>query len=170
MIIASKIVKRVATIDENKTVFDAVQLMTEEFIGSVVLTNASGICGLFTERELMMNVVAKGKDPQKALIKDKRSSSSFKNTSPLEMGDDGKQANKRARCCEADCGGYPVCCQTRRSSLVIHPKRRWITMNDGWNSQTQGGSISNPADFTPTRIMKTDRSCKVGSINAWRRF
>lgn len=70
MKIASKIVKRVATIDENKSVFDAAQLMTEEFIGSVVVTNASGIRGLFTERELMMNVVGKGKDPEKVLIKD----------------------------------------------------------------------------------------------------
>lgn len=70
MTIATQIVKRVATIDENKSVFDAVQLMTEEFIGSVVLTGASGICGLFTERELMMNVVGKGKDPEKVLIKD----------------------------------------------------------------------------------------------------
>ncbi len=70
MKIASKIVKRVATIDENKCVFDAAQLRTEEFIGSVVVTNASGIRGLFTERELMMNVVGKGKDPEKILIKD----------------------------------------------------------------------------------------------------
>jgi len=70
MKIASKIVKRVATIDENKYVSDAAQLMTEEFIGSVVVTNASGICGLFTEREMVMNVVGKGKDPKKVLIKD----------------------------------------------------------------------------------------------------
>jgi CBS domain-containing protein len=69
MKIASKVIKRVATIDENKFVSDAAQLMTKEFIGSVVVTNASGICGLFTERE-MMNVVGKGKDPKKVLIKD----------------------------------------------------------------------------------------------------
>ncbi|MEK6804935.1 MAG: hypothetical protein AABZ34_20080 [Nitrospirota bacterium] len=34
MTIASKIVRRVATIDENKSVLDAAKLMTEEFIGS----------------------------------------------------------------------------------------------------------------------------------------
>jgi CBS domain-containing protein len=70
MTIASKIVRRVATIDENKTVLDAAKLMTEEFIGSVVVTNSSGIRGLFTERELAMNVVGKGKDPEKVQIKD----------------------------------------------------------------------------------------------------
>jgi predicted transcriptional regulator len=37
MKIESKIVKRVATIDENKSVSDAAQLMTKEFIGSVVV-------------------------------------------------------------------------------------------------------------------------------------
>ncbi|MDF0676071.1 MAG: CBS domain-containing protein [Nitrospira sp.] len=68
--IASKIVRRVATIDENKSVLEAAELMTEEFIGSVVVTNASGIRGLFTERELMMNVVGRGKDPEKVKIKD----------------------------------------------------------------------------------------------------
>lgn len=70
MTIASKIVRRVATIDENKSVLDAAKLMTEEFIGSVVVTNAAGIRGLFTERELMMNVVGKGKDPETVRIKD----------------------------------------------------------------------------------------------------
>jgi CBS domain-containing protein len=70
MKIASKIVKRVATIDENNSVSDAAQLMKKEFIGSVVVTNASGICGLFTEREMVMNVIGKGKDPKKVLIKD----------------------------------------------------------------------------------------------------
>ena len=70
MTIASKIVRRVATIDENKSVLDAAKLMAEEFIGSVVVTNSSGIRGLFTERELVMNVVGKGKDPEKVQIKD----------------------------------------------------------------------------------------------------
>jgi CBS domain-containing protein len=70
MTIASKIVRRVATIDENKSVLAAAKLMTEEFIGSVVVTNVSGIRGLFTERELMMNVVGKGRDPERVKVKD----------------------------------------------------------------------------------------------------
>lgn len=70
MTIRSKIVRRVATIDENKSVLDVAKLMTDEFIGSVVVTNSSGIRGLITERELVMNVVGKGKDPEKVQIKD----------------------------------------------------------------------------------------------------
>lgn len=78
MTIASKIVRRIATIDENKFVLDAAKLMTEEFIGSVVVTNSSGIRGLFTERELVMNVVGKGKAPEKVPIKDVMTSDPIK--------------------------------------------------------------------------------------------
>ncbi len=69
MTIASKIVRRVATIDESKSVLDAAKLMKEEFIGSVVVTNSDGIRRLFTERDLVMDVVGKGKDPEKVQIK-----------------------------------------------------------------------------------------------------
>ena len=60
MTIASKIVRRVATIDENKSVLEAIKLMKEEFIGSVVVTSSSGIRRLFTERDVVMDVVGKG--------------------------------------------------------------------------------------------------------------
>lgn len=68
--ITPMIVRRVATIDENKSTLDAAILMTQEFIGSVVITNSSGISGLFTERELVMKVVGKRKDPETVKIKD----------------------------------------------------------------------------------------------------
>jgi CBS domain-containing protein len=68
--ITSMIVRRVATIDENKSILDVAILMAEEFIGSVVITNSSGICGLFTERELVMKVVGKRKAPETIRIKD----------------------------------------------------------------------------------------------------
>ena len=41
--IESKIVRKVATIDEGRSTLDAAILMTEEFIGAVVVTNAVGI-------------------------------------------------------------------------------------------------------------------------------
>lgn len=70
MNITSSIVRRVAIIDENRSVFDAANLMREEFIGSVVVTNATGIRGLLTEREITMNVVGRGRDPEKVKIRD----------------------------------------------------------------------------------------------------
>ncbi len=68
--IASKIVHRVVTIDENHTVLDAAILMAEEFVGSVLITSASKITGVFTERDLMMRVVGRKRDPEKLKIKD----------------------------------------------------------------------------------------------------
>ena len=43
--------------------------MTEEFIGSVVITGSSGICGIFTERDLMLKVVGKRKNLEDVTIK-----------------------------------------------------------------------------------------------------
>lgn len=68
--IASKIVRRVVTIDGNHTVLEAATLMAEEFVGSIVVTEASRISGVFTERDLMMRVVGKKRDPEAVKIKD----------------------------------------------------------------------------------------------------
>ncbi len=67
--ISSHIMRRVVTIDEHRTVLEAAKLMTKEFIGSVVVTSSSGIRGLFTERDLMMHVIGKEKDPAETIIK-----------------------------------------------------------------------------------------------------
>jgi CBS domain-containing protein len=37
--------------------------MTERYIGSLVVTGAYGIKGIFTERDLMMRVIGEGLDP-----------------------------------------------------------------------------------------------------------
>ena len=68
--IASKIVHRVVTIDENHSVLDAATLMAEEFVGSALITSSSKITGVFTERDLMMRVVGRKRDPEKVKIKD----------------------------------------------------------------------------------------------------
>ncbi len=68
--IASKIVRKVVMIDGNHSVLEASALMAEEFVGSVVITSASKITGIFTERDLMMRVVGKKRDPERARIKD----------------------------------------------------------------------------------------------------
>jgi CBS domain-containing protein len=68
--IAEKIVRKLVTIDENKSALEAAILMTEEFIGSVIVTSSAKVVGVFTERDLMMRVVGKKKDPETAKIKD----------------------------------------------------------------------------------------------------
>ena len=68
--IRSTIERRVALIDENKTVLDAVDLMTEKYIGSVVVIGSAGIKGLFTERDLVMKIVAQRRDPAIVKLRD----------------------------------------------------------------------------------------------------
>lgn len=56
-LITEKIQRQVALLDENKTALDAALLMTEKHIGSVVVSSASRVTGLFTERDLMRLLV-----------------------------------------------------------------------------------------------------------------
>lgn len=63
MIIESAIERNVTMIDDEQTALDAARLMTEHYIGSVIVTGRMGVRGLFTERDLMMHVVGEGRDP-----------------------------------------------------------------------------------------------------------
>jgi CBS domain-containing protein len=70
MNITPGIERMVAMIDEDESVRDTARLMSDKYIGSVVVTCHGEVAGLFTERELMMNVVGKGRDPGKVKVVD----------------------------------------------------------------------------------------------------
>ena len=53
----------VATLGPEATVLDAVELMNDRHIGSVVVLEDDRIVGIFTERDLMLRVVAARRDP-----------------------------------------------------------------------------------------------------------
>lgn len=54
----------IVTVEESKTVFDALEKMAEVNIGAVVVTNASGaIAGIFTERDYSRKVIVNGSAP-----------------------------------------------------------------------------------------------------------
>ena len=61
--INEKVERHVVLLDENKTAYEAAALMSEKRIGSVVVTRASRVVGLFTERDLIHDVVQKRLDP-----------------------------------------------------------------------------------------------------------
>lgn len=67
--ISPKVERKVALLDENKFVLDAAAIMVERYIGSVVATNSSVVCGIFTERDLM-RVVAQNQNPATTKLKD----------------------------------------------------------------------------------------------------
>ncbi len=61
--ITSIIEKDVVTMDEERTALEAAAAMAKMYVGSVIVKKAAKVTGLFSERTLMMKVVAAGLDP-----------------------------------------------------------------------------------------------------------
>jgi CBS domain-containing protein len=70
VIIESNIERNVMTIDENSSALDAAELMRKHYIGSLIVTGKMGFRGLFTERDLMMDVVGEDRDPSSTRLVD----------------------------------------------------------------------------------------------------
>ena len=68
--ISEKIERQVVLLDENKTTHEAAMLMSDKHIGSVVVTRNSRVVGLFTERDLIRQVIKERRDPDQVMIKD----------------------------------------------------------------------------------------------------
>ncbi len=60
----------VATVDHGTTVLDAARLMNERRIGAVVVTSGDRVIGIFTERDMLIRVVAAGKPPETIVVGD----------------------------------------------------------------------------------------------------
>lgn len=58
----------VATIDQNATVLDAAKKMNDRRIGALVVTNGDKAVGIFTERDVLIRVVAAGRDPNATTV------------------------------------------------------------------------------------------------------
>ena len=75
----SAMVKDVATrklvsVDENDSIYDAVVLMTAENIGAIVITSLKKAVGILTERDLMKKVILEGLDSKNTKVGDVMSS------------------------------------------------------------------------------------------------
>lgn len=60
--------KGVVTVLQDSKVDKAIRAMDEHNIGSVVVLDSLGPCGVFTERDLLSRVLAKGKEPDGTII------------------------------------------------------------------------------------------------------
>jgi len=58
----------VATIDRGRTVVDAAQLMNARRIGSVVVLEGREVIGIFTERDILVRVVAARRNPETTAV------------------------------------------------------------------------------------------------------
>jgi len=53
----------------DSSVADAVHLMNQHHIGSLVVSNQGEVVGIFTERDVLVRVVAEGRDPKLTPVK-----------------------------------------------------------------------------------------------------
>ena len=56
------------TATSSDTVADAVRVMNEKKIGSLIVTENRRVVGIFTERDVLSRVVAAGRDPRGTLV------------------------------------------------------------------------------------------------------
>ena len=66
--IASKVQRNVVTIDGHRSVSEAAIVMTDKYIGSVVVTDTAKVVGIFTERDILMKVVGRKKGPAETKV------------------------------------------------------------------------------------------------------
>jgi CBS domain-containing protein len=62
--------KKIFTINEEQTVYDASLRLTDQNVGALGVTNSAGkLIGIFSERDLLKRVVAKDLNPKTTLVK-----------------------------------------------------------------------------------------------------
>ena len=62
--------KDIITVPENTTIYEALKLMVKNRIGAILVTHEDKIVGVWSERDLMEDILHEGFDPKKAIIKD----------------------------------------------------------------------------------------------------
>lgn len=95
--ISQKVERHVVLLDENKTAREAAALMVDKHIGSVVVTRASHVIGLFTERDLTHHVIRERRDPDQVKIKDVMRTM-VPRVAPNETGEACIELMKQYRC------------------------------------------------------------------------
>lgn len=68
--IVSIIERNVVTIDQHRTVSEGVGIMVDRGAGSIVVTGKGKVVGYFTERDLLVRVVGRKRDPEATLMQD----------------------------------------------------------------------------------------------------
>jgi CBS domain-containing protein len=60
----------VVTVSRTATVLDAIQAMTGAKVGSVAVVDGNVLEGIFSERDVMLRVVAEGRDPKTTTVEE----------------------------------------------------------------------------------------------------
>jgi predicted transcriptional regulator len=88
----------VVSADSSKSVFETAKLMKTQKIGTVVVTMKNRPVGIATEKDIVIRLVAEGKDPNKVKIGDIMTAPIMVASSDSDMNDIAKKmAEKRVR-------------------------------------------------------------------------
>ena len=60
--------KQVVTVDRNETVAVAARLLSRSNVGALPVVDSSGLCGVVTDRDLLLRCVAADRDPAKTRV------------------------------------------------------------------------------------------------------
>lgn len=85
------------TVFADDTVRQAVRYMTERNIGAVTVVEGERVVGLFSERDLMKRVVARGLDPDSVAVRDVMTTE-LVTASPADTCEEGISKMRQARC------------------------------------------------------------------------
>ena len=62
--------RNVLSVEENTSVKEAVQTMAKHNVGALIVQTPKPTFGIFTQGDLLVRVVAEGKDPEKTKVRD----------------------------------------------------------------------------------------------------
>ena len=59
---------RPVTVQDSATVFDAARAMRDANIGDVIVVKSGSVCGIVTDRDIVVRAVAEGRDPKSVKV------------------------------------------------------------------------------------------------------
>lgn len=112
----------VQTIAASATVADAVRLMNEKRMGSIVVTEQGKLAGIFTERDVLTRIVGAGRDPARTLVSEVMSPNPHTIT-PMTTTGEVMEVFTHERCRH-----LPVLVEGKLEGLIsIGDVSRWLT-------------------------------------------
>lgn len=78
-------IKDVATVQKDASVFEAVKLLNKNRIGCLVVVDTSGVCGILTERDLLERVLEKCKNPKDTKVSEIMTRNVITGTPDMEL-------------------------------------------------------------------------------------
>jgi signal-transduction protein with cAMP-binding, CBS, and nucleotidyltransferase domain len=60
--------RRPVTVEDSATVLDAARAMRDANIGDVIVVKSGSVCGIVTDRDIVVRAVAEGRDPKSAKV------------------------------------------------------------------------------------------------------